>query len=181
MHICSQRTYCKCSCLCVCLSVSASQYKPVTRSESNVSGKTSFSGHIAIVVFLCSCRRTGAVNRVTLYSLMVNVRTVCAYHVCCVCYVTIWLHPITCRVSITVVRLWSRLERGDRFCQNYTVSDFMTTIQGVSSGYGRTQRSCFYNCLLKTPQKFKINSVFIAYLLYLCYFLSARFSRKIHC
>ena len=84
---------CKCSCLCmcvcvcvcvcvsICLSVSARQYKPVTRSETNVSGKTSFSGHVANVVFLCPCRRTGAVNSVTLYSLVVTVHAVC---VCCV-------------------------------------------------------------------------------------------------
>jgi hypothetical protein len=56
---------CVCVCLSVCLSVSARPYKPVTRSKSNVSGKTSFSGHVASVVFLCPCRRTGAVNRVT--------------------------------------------------------------------------------------------------------------------
>jgi hypothetical protein len=73
-------------CLSVCVSVSARQYKPVTRSKSNLSGKTSFRGHVASVVFLCPCRRTDAVNRVTLYSLVVSVRTVC---VCvCVCIYT---------------------------------------------------------------------------------------------
>jgi len=113
-------------------------------------------------VFLCPCQRTGAFNRVTLYSLVVSVRTVCVYRVWCVWYVTVWLHPVTCEVSVTVVR------RGDRFCQNYTVSDFMKPVQKASIGYGRThrrtQRTCFYNCLLKTRQKFKK----IVPLLHLC-------------
>jgi hypothetical protein len=78
---------CKCSCLCVCvcLSVSARQYKPVTWSKSSVSGKTSFSGHVANVVVLCPCRRSGSVNSVTLYSLVVTVHTVYVYHVWYVC------------------------------------------------------------------------------------------------
>jgi hypothetical protein len=77
--------------LFVCLSVPGSTNQ-VTRSKSNVSGKTSLSGHLAnVVVFLCPGRRSGAVNRATLYSLVVSERTVCVSRVVvviCNCLVT---------------------------------------------------------------------------------------------
>jgi hypothetical protein len=60
-----------CVCLSVCLSVPGSTNHPVTQSKPNVSSKTSMSGHVTNVVFACPCRRTGAANSVTPYSLVV--------------------------------------------------------------------------------------------------------------
>ena len=78
-------------CLSVCLSVSARQYEPVTRSETNVSVKTYFSGHVANVVCLCTCRRTGAIDSMTLYSQVVTVLTLCVCVCLCLCGVCVFV------------------------------------------------------------------------------------------
>jgi len=114
LSVCLCVCVCVCVCVSVCLSVSARQCKPVTRSKSNVSGKTSFSGHVANVG-----RRTGALNRVTLYSLVVSVRTVCV----CVC---VWLHPGTWRQilpKLRHVRLYENRSGGVQWLRTDTQAD----------------------------------------------------------
>ena len=68
-----------------------------------------------------------------------------------------------CRPTVFKVGTWWQI------LPNHTLSHFMKTVQRVSNGYGRThrrtQRSCFYSCLLKMRRKFKINTV---PLLHLC-------------
>ena len=168
---------CKCSCLCVCVCVCVCVFLSVCLSVCACVS-------VCVCVCLCVCLSVpGSANQSlglnpTCQARRLSVATLPMW-VDVLALLTVW--PCTAWWLVYVPCVYVCVygytqERGDRFCQNCAMSDFTKTVQGVSNGYGRThrrtQRSCFYGCLLKMRRKFKINAVFLLHLC--CIFVTSR-------